>query len=198
MKYLVVGLGNIGREYEGTRHNIGFAVVDYIAHQQNITFQSDRYADTCKFNFKGRTLILAKPTTYMNLSGKAVRYHLEKNKIPVENLLVVVDDKDLPLGVLRLKPKGTGGSHNGINDIISVLNTIDFPRLRVGIGNDYPKGYQIEYVLGKFSKEEIEYLRPCVDLSMEIIKNFTTQGIDRTMNLYNKRAAAGNSSSETK
>jgi PTH1 family peptidyl-tRNA hydrolase len=196
MKYLIVGLGNIGREYEGTRHNIGFEVVDYIAHQQNLIFQSDRYADTCKFNFKGRTLILVKPTTYMNLSGKAVRYHLEKNKIAIENLLVVVDDKDLPLGVLRLKPKGTGGSHNGINDIISVLNTIDFPRLRVGIGNDYPKGYQVEYVLGKFAKEEIEYLRPCVELSFEIIKNFTTQGIDRTMSLYNKRAAAGDSSSE--
>ena len=191
MKYLIVGLGNIGREYEGTRHNIGFEVVDYIAHQQNLIFQSDRYADTCKFNFKGRTIILAKPTTYMNLSGKAVHYHLEKNKIPIENLLVIVDDKDLPLGVLRLKPKGTGGSHNGINDIISILNTLDFPRLRVGIGNDYPKGYQVEYVLGKFSKEEIEYLRPCVELSFEIVKNFVTQGIDRTMNLYNKRPAAG-------
>ncbi|MDR0368943.1 MAG: aminoacyl-tRNA hydrolase [Bacteroidales bacterium] len=187
MKYLVAGLGNIGREYEGTRHNIGFEVVDYIAHQQNILFQSDRYADTCRFNFKGRTIILAKPTTYMNLSGKAIRYHLEKNKIPIENLLVVVDDKDLPLGVLRLKPSGTGGSHNGINDIITVLNTINFPRLRVGIGNDFPKGYQVEYVLGKFSKEEINVLRPAVELSLEIVKSFATQGLDRTMNLYNKR-----------
>jgi len=190
MKYLVVGLGNIGREYEGTRHNIGFEVLDFIAHQQNLAFQSDRYADTCKFNFKGRTIILAKPTTYMNLSGKAVRYHMTKNNIPIENILIVVDDKDLPLGVLRLKSKGTGGSHNGINDIISVLNTMDFSRLRVGIGNDYPKGYQVEYVLGKFSKEEIEQLRPCVELSVEIIKSFATQGVDRTMNLYNKRPAA--------
>ncbi|MDR2409762.1 MAG: aminoacyl-tRNA hydrolase, partial [Bacteroidales bacterium] len=186
MKYLVIGLGNAGREYEGSRHNIGFEVVDYIACLNNISFQPDRYAHTCKFNFKGRTIILAKPTTYMNLSGKAVRYHIEKHNIPLEHVLIVVDDKDLPLGVLRLKPKGTGGSHNGINNIITVLNSLEFPRLRVGIGNDFPKGYQVEYVLGKFTKEEKNQLRPCIELSVDIVKSFVTQGLDRTMNNYNK------------
>jgi PTH1 family peptidyl-tRNA hydrolase len=186
MKYLVIGLGNVGREYEGSRHNIGFEVVDYIAGLNNVSFQPDRYAHTCKFNFRGRTIILAKPTTYMNLSGKAVRYHMEKHNIPLENLLIVVDDKDLPLGVLRLKPKGTGGSHNGINNIITVLNSIEFPRLRVGIGNDYPKGYQVEYVLGKFTKDEINQLRPAIERSVDIVKSFVTQGLDRTMNNYNK------------
>jgi PTH1 family peptidyl-tRNA hydrolase len=190
MKYLVIGLGNVGREYEGSRHNIGFEVVDYIASLNNVSFQPDRYAHTCKFNFKGRTVILVKPTTYMNLSGKAVRYYMEKFNIPVEKTLIAVDDKDLPLGVLRLKPKGTGGSHNGINNIITVLNSLEFPRLRVGIGNDYPKGYQIEYVLGKFTEEEKKKLRPCIELSVEIVKSFVTQGLDRTMNNYNKRPAA--------
>ena len=186
MKYLIIGLGNVGREYEGTRHNIGFEVVDYIAHLNDITFQADRYAHTCQFNFKGRTIILAKPTTYMNLSGKAVRYHLEKHNIPIENLLVVVDDKDLPLGASRLKPKGSGGSHNGINHIITTLNSLEFPRLRIGIGNDYAKGFQVEYVLGKFTEEEKKELRPCIERSVEIIKSFATQGLDRTMNAYNK------------
>jgi len=185
MKYLITGLGNAGREYEGTRHNIGFEAVDYIAHLNGIDFVSDRYAHTCEFRFKGKTIILAKPTTYMNLSGKAVRYHLNKHNIPLENLLVIVDDKDLPLGSLRLKPKGTGGTHNGINDIITTLNTLDFARLRIGIGNNYAKGFQVEYVLGKFTEEEKKQLRPSIELSVEIVKNFVTQGIDKTMNLYN-------------
>ena len=185
MKYLIIGLGNIGREYEGTRHNIGFEVVDYIAHLNNLTFAADRYAHTCQFQFKGRTIVLAKPTTYMNLSGKAVRYHLNKHNIPVENLLVVVDDKDLPLGTLRLKPKGTGGTHNGINDIVTTLNTLDFARLRIGIGNDYAKGFQVEYVLGKFTEEEKKLLRPCIEQSVEVVKSFVTQGLDRTMNAVN-------------
>jgi len=186
MKYLITGLGNVGREYEGTRHNIGFEVVDYLAYLNNITFAPDRYAHTCEFRLKGKTIVLAKPTTYMNLSGKAVRYHLNKHNIPIENLLVVVDDKDLPLGTLRLKPKGTGGTHNGINDIVTVLNTLDFARLRIGIGNDFAKGFQVNYVLGKFTEEEKQQLRPCIEQSVEIVKSFVTQGIDRTMNLYNK------------
>jgi len=185
MKYLIIGLGNIGREYDGTRHNIGFEVVDYIAQLNNLIFASDRYAYTCEFKFKGKTIILAKPTTYMNLSGKSVRYHLNKHKIPVENLLVIVDDKDLPLGTIRLKPKGTGGSHNGINDIVTTLNTLDFARLRIGIGNDYAKGFQINYVLGKFTEDEKKLLRPNIELSVEIVKCFVTQGLERTMNLYN-------------
>jgi PTH1 family peptidyl-tRNA hydrolase len=122
----------------------------------------------------------------MNLSGKAVRYHLKKHNIPIENLLVIVDDKDLPLGTLRLKPKGTGGTHNGINDIVTTLNTLDFARLRIGIGSDFAKGFQINYVLGKFTEEEKKLLRPNIELSIEIVKNFVTQGLDKTMNLYNK------------
>jgi len=189
MKYLIIGLGNVGKEYDGTRHNVGFEVIDYIAHLYNIVFQPDRYAHTCEFKLKGKTVILAKPTTYMNLCGKAVRYHLNKHNIPVENLLVVVDDKDLPLGVLRLKPKGTGGTHNGINDIVTTLNSLDFARLRVGIGNDYAKGFQIEYVLGKFTETEKRQLRPCIESAAEMVKSFATQGLDKTMNLYNKRPA---------
>jgi PTH1 family peptidyl-tRNA hydrolase len=185
MKYLIIGLGNVGKEYEGTRHNIGFEVVDYMAELNNISFQPDRYAHTGKFTFKGRTLMLIKPTTYMNLSGKAVRYYMEKHNIPIENVLVIVDDKDLPLGTLRLKPKGSGGSHNGINHIITVLNSIEFPRLRIGIGNNYPKGFQIDYVLGKFTEEEKKQLRPCVERAVEVVKSFVTQGLERTMNLYN-------------
>ena len=186
MKYLIAGLGNVGREYEGTRHNIGFEVVDYMAHQNNSTFETDRYAHTCELKLKGNTLVLLKPTTYMNLSGKAVRYHLNKHNIPLENLLVVVDDKDLPLGTLRLKPKGTGGTHNGINDIIATLNTLDFARLRIGIGNDYAKGFQVMYVLGKFTETEKQQLRPQIELAAEMVKSFATQGLDRTMNAYNK------------
>ena len=188
MKYLITGLGNIGREYDGTRHNIGFEVVDYMAYLNNITFETDRYAHTCEFKFKGKTLVLAKPTTYMNLSGKAVRYHLNKHNIPIENLLIIVDDKDLSLGTLRLKPKGTGGTHNGINDIVTTLDTLDFARLRVGIGNDYAKGFQVEFVLSKFTEEEKKQLRPCIELAVEIVKSFVTQGLDRTMNAYNKRS----------
>ena len=186
MKYLIIGLGNAGREYEGTRHNIGFEVVDYMACLNNAAFKADRYAHTCELKFKAKSLLLAKPTTYMNLSGKAVRYHLSKHNIPLENLLVIVDDKDLPLGTLRLKPKGTGGTHNGINDIVTTLDTLNFARLRVGIGNDYAKGFQVMYVLGKFTEEEKQQLRPSIELAVEIIKSFVTQGLDRTMNDYNK------------
>lgn len=188
MKYLIVGLGNIGNEYVGTRHNIGFEILDYIASQQGITnFESDRYAYTANFRHKGKSIILVKPTTYMNLSGKAVRYHLEKNKIPISNLLVIADDKDIPLGSYKLKPKGSGGTHNGINNIVETLNSIDFARLKIGIGNDYAKGTQINFVLGKFNQKEIETLRPCVENTLEIIKNFVTEGIDRTMNKFNTK-----------
>lgn len=187
MKYLIVGLGNIGNEYSHTRHNIGFAAVDYIAQQQNLVFESDRYAYTCSFKYKGKTIILAKPTTYMNLSGKAVRYHLDKHKIPLSNLMVIADDKDIPLGTFKIKSKGTGGSHNGINHIVTILNSIDFARLRIGIGNDFAKGYQVDFVLGRFETNEIEQIKPCIEESYEIVKNFATQGIDRTMNLHNRK-----------
>ncbi len=187
MKYLIFGLGNIGNEYAGTRHNIGFEVVDYLAYLQNVEFKPDRYAWTCEFTYKGRTIILLKPTTYMNLSGKAVRYHLEKQKVEMNNILVIADDKDIPLGSCKLKPKGSGGSHNGINNIVETLHSVDFPRLRIGIGNDYAKGFQIDFVLGHFEEKEKELLRPCIVEATEIIKNFATQGIERTMNMFNTK-----------
>ena len=187
MKYLIFGLGNIGNEYAGTRHNIGFEVVDYMAYLQNIEFKPDRYAWTCEFTYKGRTIVLLKPTTYMNLSGKAVRYHLEKHKVEPQNILIIADDKDIPLGSFKLKPKGSGGSHNGINNIVDTLHSVDFPRLRIGIGNDYAKGFQIDFVLGHFDENEKEQLRPCIVEATEIIKNFVTQGIERTMNMFNKK-----------
>ncbi|MDR1792429.1 MAG: aminoacyl-tRNA hydrolase [Bacteroidales bacterium] len=185
--FLIVGLGNIGREYDLTRHNVGFEVVDYMAQLQEITFAADRYAHIATFKLKGNTVILAKPTTYMNLSGKAVRYQLEKHGIEQKNLLVIADDKDLPLGTLRLKPKGTGGTHNGINHIVETLNSVDFPRLKVGIGNDFAKGFQVQFVLSKFTIEEIKIMQPCLKQAVEMVQSFVTQGIDRTMNLYNKK-----------
>lgn len=188
MKYLIVGLGNIGNEYTLTRHNIGFEAVDYIAAQNNATFAPDRYAYTCSFRYKGKTIVLAKPTTYMNLSGKAVRYHMDKLKIPMDHLLVIADDKDIPLGTFKIKPKGSGGSHNGINNIVDTLHSVDFPRLRIGLGNNFAKGYQIDFVLGKFSNEEITLLKPVLSLMPDIVKSFATQGMERTMNLYNSKA----------
>lgn len=187
MKYLIVGLGNVGNEYTLTRHNIGFEAVDYIASQNNATFAPDRYAHTCSFRYKGKSITLAKPTTYMNLSGKAVRYHLDKLKIPLDHLLVIADDKDLPLGTFKIKPKGSGGSHNGINNIVDTLHSIDFPRLRIGLGNDFAKGFQIDFVLGKFSEQEITSLKPILSLMPDIINCFATQGIERTMNMYNNK-----------
>jgi PTH1 family peptidyl-tRNA hydrolase len=186
-KYLIVGLGNTGREYDLTRHNIGFEVVDYLAQLHNAVFSQDRYAYTTQIKMKGNTVILVRPTTYMNLSGKAVRYHMSKHHISPENLLVIADDKDLPLGMLRIRASGSGGTHNGIHSIIETLNTMNFPRLRVGIGNDFAKGFQIQYVLGKFTEEEIQVMRLCLKEAIEAIQSFVTQGIEKTMTLYNKR-----------
>lgn len=187
MKYLIVGLGNIGSEYTETRHNIGFKVVEYVADSYNLSFQSDRYAHSCSYKLKGRTIILIKPTTYMNLSGKAVRYHMEKHNIPIENILIISDDKDLPLGSIKLKSQGSGGTHNGLNHIIETLDSSYFSRLRFGIGNDFAQGYQVEYVLGTFSPEEHECIKPVIVNTKEIIESFVLQGIQRTMNLYNTR-----------
>ena len=187
MKYLIVGLGNVGNEYTLTRHNIGFEAVDYIAQQAGVNFAADRYAHTCSFRYKGKTIILAKPTTYMNLSGKAVRYHLDKLHIPLDHLLVIADDKDIALGDFKLKPKGIGGIHNGINNIIDTIGDINFPRLRIGIGNNFAKGYQIDFVLGHFEKNEIDSLKPVLALMPDILKSFATQGLERTMNAYNNK-----------
>jgi peptidyl-tRNA hydrolase, PTH1 family len=172
MKYLIAGLGNIGDEYAGTRHNIGFDVVEALARLSGVSFQTGRYADVARLKIKNKTLILIKPSTYMNLSGKAVRYWLETEKIPVENLLVIVDDIALPPGQLRLRMKGGPGGHNGLISIIETLETEEFARLRFGIGNDFAKGYQTEYVLGKWTKAEEELLIPKVGEAVEMIKTF--------------------------
>lgn len=187
MRFLIVGLGNIGAEYAGTRHNIGFAAVEHFVQQHNGTFAPDRYGDTATFRHKNKMLTILKPSTYMNLSGKAVRYHLDKLKIPLENLLVIYDDKDLPLGQLRLRAQGSGGTHNGVNHIITTLGTDRFARLRIGIGNDFPKGMQIDFVLGRFTEEEKAALRPSIEQCDEILLSFADQGIQKTMNLYNSR-----------
>lgn len=187
MRFLIAGLGNIGAEYAGTRHNVGFAAVEYLVQQRGGTFAPDRYADVAHVRWKNKQLAVIKPTTYMNLSGKAVRYHLEKLKIPLENLLVIYDDKDLPLGQLRLRGQGSGGTHNGLNNILDLLQSDQFARLRIGIGNDFPKGMQIDFVLGRFTEEERVALRPAIERSMEIITSFADQGLQRTMNLYNSR-----------
>ena len=172
MKYLIAGLGNIGDEYAGTRHNIGFSVVDALARLSGVSFQSGRYADVARMRMKSKSLVLIRPSTYMNLSGKAIRYWLETEKIPLENLLVVVDDIALPPGQLRLRMKGGPGGHNGLISIIETIETEEFARLRFGIGNDFAKGFQTEYVLGKWTKTEEEILVPKITEAVEMIKSF--------------------------
>ncbi|MBD8388509.1 aminoacyl-tRNA hydrolase [Dysgonomonas sp. BGC7] len=187
MKYLIAGLGNIGREYEYTRHNIGFRVLDALAEASNAVFMDKRYGFVTEIKIKGRTLILLKPSTYMNLSGNAVRYWLQQEKIPIENLLVVVDDLALPFGSLRLKGKGSDAGHNGLKNIQSVLGTQNYARLRFGIGNEFAKGAQIHYVLDNFSGEEEQALKNKLETSGEIIKSFCLAGIQNTMNQYNNK-----------
>lgn len=186
MKYLIVGLGNIGREYENTRHNIGFNIADQLANSDQAIFSTEKHAQITSITIKGRTLHIIKPTTYMNLSGKAVSYWLQQLKVTPSNMLVLVDDLALPFGTLRLKPKGSDAGHNGLKDIEAVLGNNDYPRLRFGIGNNYPKGRQVDYVLGAFSKEEQSELPILIDQSIEIIKSFVTAGIEITMTNFNK------------
>lgn len=187
MKYLIVGLGNPGAKYENTRHNIGFKVLDALAGASNTSFTADRHADVAKIKVKGRTLVLVKPTTFMNLSGKAVNYWMQAEKVPVEKTLVVTDDIALPYGKLRLKMKGSDGGHNGLKDIIAHLNTQKFPRLRFGVGNEFHKGKQIDYVLGEWGIDEKEILDQRIDLCIEFIHAFCTIGASRAMSLYNNK-----------
>jgi len=187
MKYLIAGLGNIGAEYAETRHNIGFMVLDALAQEGKLVFSVERHAAMVQMKVKGRTFILIKPTTYMNLSGKAVKYWMDRENIPLENLLVIVDDLALPLGCLRLKKSGSDGGHNGLIHITETLQTTDFARLRFGIGNDYPKGYQIDYVLGKWSSGEMKTIQPKISIAGEIIRSFGLAGINHTMNFYNNK-----------
>lgn len=185
MKYLIVGLGNIGDEYANTRHNIGFVVADAFAFDRKVEFKSGRYASVARASLKGRTFVVIKPTTYMNLSGKAVRYWMTKEDILPENILVIVDDLALPLGSLRLRKKGSDGGHNGLISINEVIGTTGFARLRVGIGDDFAKGRQVDYVLSRWTKEEETILLPKITMAVDIIKNFALVGIDRTMNMFN-------------
>lgn len=184
-KYLVVGLGNIGLEYAETRHNIGFKVLDYLAQQESLTFEPQKLANLTTYKFKGRQFLLLKPNTYMNLSGKAVLYWLAKEKIPLENLLVITDDLNLPYGTLRLKTKGSDGGHNGLKDIQHKLNTTQYSRLRFGISNTFSKGKQVDYVLGEWSDEERAQLDERLNQCLEIIKSFGTAGVHHTMNTFN-------------
>jgi len=187
MKYLVAGLGNIGAEYADTRHNIGFRVLDCLAEQSNIAFTTGRYGATAELRHKGRTLVLLKPSTYMNLSGKAVRYWLEAEKIAPENLLVVVDDIALPFGTLRMRTKGSDGGHNGLKNITELLGTEQYARMRFGIGGGFARGHQVDYVLGTWSDEEREALPERLKLFAEAVLSFAAIGAERTMNLYNKK-----------
>ncbi len=185
MKYLIVGIGNIGEAYENTRHNIGFAVLDKIAEDNNLIFKQERYAYVCKYKFKSRNFVLAKPTTYVNLSGKAIKYWLTKEKIPIEKMMIILDDLSLPFGSIRIREKGGDAGHNGLIDIINVLGHNKFNRLRFGIGNEFDKGKQIEHVLGKWTASEKKALPERLDMMIEAIKSFGTIGIERTMNFYN-------------
>ena len=187
MKSLIAGLGNIGPEYHETRHNIGFMVADALARSGNVTFADGRYGATASLAVKGRKLILLKPSTYMNLSGNAVRYWLQKENIPLENLLVVVDDLALPFGTLRLKGKGSDAGHNGLKHIAATLGTQDYARLRFGIGNGFPRGGQIDYVLGQFDDQERQLLPERIETAADIVKSFCLAGLDFTMNHYNKK-----------
>ena len=187
MKYLIAGLGNIGPEYKNTRHNIGFQILDALAEVANISFRDKRYGFIADYKYKARTFILLKPATYVNLSGRAVNYWLHKEKIPIDNLLVVTDDIALPFGTLRLKAKGSHGGHNGLRNILEILGRNDFARLRFGIGDDFRKGYQVDYVLSEWSEEEKRYLPEKIEVCIEIIKNFGTIGVERAMNFFNKK-----------
>ena len=186
MKYLVVGLGNIGPEYELTRHNIGFLILDRLADKEGLSWSSDRLAFTSLYKYKGRQLHLIKPTTYMNLSGRSVSYWLKTLKIPQENLLVLVDDVALPFGTLRMRQKGSSAGHNGLKSIEEVLGDQNYARLRFGIGNDFPKGRQVEYVLGRWPQKEIDILPEYMDGAIQMIQGFCTIGAHLTMTQFNK------------
>jgi PTH1 family peptidyl-tRNA hydrolase len=186
MKFLIAGLGNIGAEYDATRHNIGFDVADAFVIKHEGSFSVDRLASVSKLKWKGKTFVVIKPTTYMNLSGKAVKYWMDKENIAPENVLVVVDELALPLGTLRLRGSGSNAGHNGLRNIEEVLLTKEYPRLRFGIGSNFPKGKQVNYVLGKWTNDELPLVKENIMKSVEIIESFATQGIGQTMTQFNK------------
>ncbi len=184
-KFLIVGLGNIGEKYDNTRHNIGFKILDALAKDHEVTFETDKLGDVASFRFKGRTFMLLKPSTFMNLSGKAVKYWMDKENISIENILIVTDDLNIDFGTIRLKAKGSAGGHNGLNDIQEKLNTITYPRFRFGVGADYSKGRQVDYVLSNWSKEEESELIERIPVSCNLITSFGTEGMTNTMNAFN-------------
>lgn len=185
MKYLIAGLGNIGAEYELTRHNIGFLILDRLADQEGIGFTTSRYANVAELKYKGRQIVLIKPTTYMNLSGKAVNYWMKELQVPKDRVLVIADDIALPFGKLRMRAKGSAAGHNGLKNIEELTGGQDYARLKCGIGNDFRQGQQVDYVLSNFSKQEFEELPFVMDKAIDMIRGFTTIGIIRTMNEYN-------------
>ena len=184
-KYLIVGLGNIGSKYENTRHNIGFKILDEIAVKENVVFESQKLGAITKFRFKGRTFILLKPTTFMNLIGKAVKYWLGKEKIPLENLLIICDDLNIPFGTIRLKSKGSAGGHNGLKDICDSLQTQNYSRFRFGLSDEFKKGNQVDYVLGEWNVEETDKLPERLEKSYDLVKSFGTAGMANTMSEFN-------------
>ena len=184
-KFLIVGLGNIGDKYANTRHNIGFQILDALAKEQDVKFETDKLGDITSFRFKGRTFILLKPSTYMNLSGKAVKYWMMQEKIIPENLLVVTDDVNIDFGAIRIKAKGSAGGHNGLKDIEATLGNQNYPRFRFGVGGNYPKGRQVDFVLGEWNKEEESQLIEKIPLSTKAILSFGTDGLANTMNNFN-------------
>ena len=184
-KYLIVGLGNIGPEYAQTRHNIGFKILDALANQENLSFETAKLGDVTTFKIKGRSALLLKPSTYMNLSGKALHYWMEKENISLENVLVITDDINLEFGVIRVKTKGSNGGHNGLKDIQNTLNTVNYNRFRFGVGADFGKGRQVDYVLGKWNDDEKKALVERLEKSTEVIKSFILSGITNTMNQFN-------------
>ena len=187
MKFLIVGLGNPGKEYLNTRHNIGFKALDFVSTQTSAFFSSVRLGDISTYKFKGRTIFLLKPSTYMNLSGKAVSYWMKKEKIPLKNILIVTDDINLPLGQIRIKRKGSDGGHNGLKNIQELLGTMEYARLRIGIGNEFQKGAQINFVLGKWEQKEFDILQNKFETIKSAIEGFAFIGLDRTMNTFNNK-----------
>lgn len=188
MKYLIVGLGNIGDEYQNTRHNIGFKILDALARASNVVFDvNKRYGSIAEVKFKGRSLVFLKPSTYMNLSGNALRYWMQKEKIPLENVLIIVDDLALPVGALRVRGKGGDAGHNGLKHINQILGTNAYARVRFGIGNEFGRGQQVDFVLGEWTDEENEVLPERIDKVVQIVKSFVTIGLARTMNQFNNK-----------
>ncbi len=187
MKYLIVGLGNIGAEYRDTRHNIGFMILDALAEASNISFSTERYGDVARMRLKNKQLVLLKPSTYMNLSGNAVRYWKEKEGVDTDHILVLVDDIALPFGAVRIKPRGSDAGHNGLKNIAQMLGTDVYPRLRFGIGNDFPRGCQVEYVLGAFTLDQRQQMPTRIEVAIDALRTFCLAGIQTAMNTYNNK-----------